>query len=208
VGHASDPRFLVLHGLRLKGFGEPPAVGAAVGLDADIVEAHLPPLQDEELVLRRDGRLSGWALTAAGRSRQEQLAVEDLAAAGVATAVRTAYEEFLGVNGDLLAVCTDWQLRGGAINDHTDVAHDAAVVDRLRSIHETVRPVVADLRGQLRRFAPYAPRLAHAVERVQAGDHEFFTKPIIDSFHTVWFELHEDLLTSLGLERSQEGAPS
>ena len=48
-------------------------------------------------------------------------------------------------------------------------------------------------------------RCALAMARVAAGEHDFFTKPIIDSFHTVWFELHEDLLTSLGLERSQEG---
>ena len=55
------------------------------------------------------------------------------------------------------------------------------------------------------RFAPYQPRLASAMARVVDGERDYFTKPIIDSFHTVWFELHEDLLTSLGLERSQEG---
>jgi hypothetical protein len=26
----------------------------------------------------------------------------------------------------------------------------------------------------------------------------------VPSFHTVWFELHEDLLATLGLERSDE----
>jgi hypothetical protein len=204
VGQPSEPRFLVLHGLRLKGFAEPEAVGAAVGLDAGTVDSHLPSLRDDELVLRREGRLTGWALTPAGRKEQEHLAAKELADTGAGPAVRAAYEEFLGINGDLLAVCTDWQLRGGAINDHTDEVHDAAVVQRLGTVHDAVQPILASLRTALARFAPYEPRLRHAIDQVRAGDRDFFTKPIIDSFHTVWFELHEDLLTSLGLERSQE----
>jgi hypothetical protein len=28
---------------------------------------------------------------------------------------------------------------------------------------------------------------------------------VIDSYHTVWFELHEDLLSTLGIERASEG---
>jgi hypothetical protein len=68
VARPSDPVFLVLHGLRLRGFGEPPAIGAVVGLDADTVAEHLADLHAQELVLRRDGRLAGWALTPSGRS--------------------------------------------------------------------------------------------------------------------------------------------
>jgi hypothetical protein len=29
---------------------------------------------------------------------------------------------------------------------------------------------------------------------------------MIASYHTVWFELHEDLLCTLGIERSSEGS--
>ena len=208
MGHPSDPRFLVLHGLRLKGFGEPPAIGAAVGLDADAVEEQLPELAEEELVVRRDGRLAGWSLTREGRTRQQQLAAEELAETGTAGGVRAAYQRFLDVNGELLSVCTDWQVRGGTLNDHTDVRYDGNVLDRLRAVESTVQPIVADLSGLLERYAPYGPRFSGALDRVVAGDQEYFTKPIIDSFHTIWFELHEDLLTSLGIERSQEGARS
>jgi pyruvate, orthophosphate dikinase len=42
------------------------------------------------------------------------------------------------------------------------------------------------------------------VKRVEAGEGDWFAKPVMPSFHTVWFELHEDLLTTLGLERSDE----
>jgi hypothetical protein len=206
VGHPSDPRFLVLHGLRLKGFAEPEGVAAAVGLETAQVEAIVPELLEQGLVLRRDGRLSGWSLTREGRGEQQALAAKELADLGVEPEVRSGYERFLTLNGGLLALCTDWQVRGAGINDHTDAAYDAAVIDRLVAVEAGVQPILADLTATLDRFAAYGPRLAGSVERVRAGELDYFTKPIIDSFHTVWFELHEDLLTSLGLERSQEGA--
>ena len=203
----SDPRFLVLHGLRLKGFAEPPAVAAAVGLDPATVESELPGLADDELAVRRDGRLTGWTLTKLGRQVQQELAAKDLADSGTTAAVRGHYERFLEHNGELLTVCTDWQVRGEAINDHADAAYDQGVLGRLDAVHEAVVPVVGDLAGTLARYEPFGPRLGAAIERVRAGEHDFVTKPIIDSYHTVWFELHEDLLTSLGIDRSQEAQP-
>ena len=203
---SSDPRFLVLHGVRLKGFGEPPAIAAVVGLDEATVEEHLDKLQADELVLRRDGRLPGWALTPAGRVEQQRLAAADAEAAGATDVVRDAYERFLSLNGRLLSVCTDWQVRGEAPNDHADAGYDTAVLDRLAEIHDGVVPVLTDLSAALPRYAPYAPRFAAALARLGRGELEWFTKPLIDSFHTIWFELHEDLLSTLGIERSQEGS--
>jgi hypothetical protein len=72
-------------------------------------------------------------------------------------------------------------------------------------IHDRVRPVTVDLRETIDRFAGYGTRLREALEKVVAGEHEWFTKPVIDSYHTIWFELHEDLLCTLGIERSKEG---
>ena len=56
----------------------------------------------------------------------------------------------------------------------------------------------------LDRFSGYSPRLSAARRRVVAGEHEWLTRPTIDSYHTVWFELHEDLLATLGRTRTQE----
>jgi len=204
--HVSDTRFLVLHGLRLKGFGEPPSVAAVVALDPARVEDELQKLAADELVLRREGRLAGWALTAAGRAEQQRLAVSELEAIGAVDVVRGAYERFLGHNQELLEVCTAWQLKGDGPNDHTDAGYDASVIDRLKVVHNAVAPVLHDLVAVIDRYRTYAPRFALALERLDAGELEWFTKPIIDSYHTIWFELHEDLLSSLGIERSQEAS--
>ena len=120
------------------------------------------------------------------------------------------YEAFLVLNPELLAVCTDWQVvvtsAGEHVNTHDDPDHDAAVLDRLDALHDQVVPVTTALAGTLSRFIGYTDRLTAAHERVRAGDHDWITRPVIDSYHTVWFELHEDLLATLGRERSQERA--
>jgi hypothetical protein len=201
---SSDTRLLVLHGLRLKGFAEPEAVAELTGLPHDDVVKHLDALREEALVVHREGRLTGWQLTATGRAEQERLLAEEVDELGVRTAIEDAYRRFLALNANLLEVCTAWQLRGDAINDHADGAYDASVVDRLHDLHVQVEPILADLEAALDRYDGYRGRLDDALAKLRAGDTDWFTKPLIDSYHTVWFQLHEDLLNTLGMERSQE----
>jgi len=181
------------------------------GLDLPSVEAHLAAAAEDELVLRRDGRVSGWTLTGAGRKENERLVAEELDATDARQEIDGCYRRFLALNADMLAICTDWQMRGvgdlAAVNDHSDAAYDQQVIDRLVGLHDQVRPIIADLRTLLARFAPYGNRLRGALEKVAGGERDWFTKPIIDSYHTVWFEMHEDLLTTLGLDRSKEEQP-
>jgi len=72
------------------------------------------------------------------------------------------------------------------------------------AVHDAVLPVLADLTAASARFGGYAPRLGNALDRVRAGSTDWFDKPTIDSYHAVWFELHEDLLATLGLDRASE----
>ena len=197
----------VLHALRVKGLAEADDVATATGLSVDEVSDALDAARTEGLAQHREGRVSGWGLTAAGRAREAELVAEELAGVD-RECVDACYRRFLPLNKEVLAACTDWQIKevGGThvLNDHADDAYDDAVRERLYAAHETAEPLLADLAGTLGRFGPYRPRLANAVARVRAGDHDWLAQPRIDSFHTVWFELHEDLLSTLGLERSKE----
>lgn len=198
----------MLHALRLKGFAEDEAVAERACVPIDDARTELATLQSEGLVTRREGRLSGWALTSDGRATHVALLATELEKATCRPAVEEGYREFLRVNNQLLGVCTDWQMRtdGGeqALNDHTDPAYDAAVIARLAEIDRAVQPVCASLTECMDRFECYGTRLAEARRLIEAGDHSWFTKPLIDSYHTVWFELHEDLLVTLGIERGSE----
>ena len=208
MGHPSSPALLVLHALRLKGFAKAEVVSRSTGLETEDIESQLADLAGNELVARREGRISGWALTAAGREAHRTYLQEELAANGLRDEIHAGYRRFLALNGELLALCTAWQMRErpGAepvMNDHRDAAYDAAVVERLDRVHDGVLPVCRDLAGCLERYTPYEPRFTTAHRRVHGGEPEWLTRPLIDSYHTVWFELHEDLLATLGLERKE-----
>lgn len=207
---ASDPRLLTLHALKLKGFAEETALAGATGLDRVTVDQTLDTLEREGLVRRRTGRVSGWSLTADGRTEHSKLVAAELEASGRREVIRAGYRGFMEINAELLDTCTAWQLieRDGTRvhNDHTDADHDRAVLDRLHKVHEAVGPICDCLSEGLERFRVYGPRLDNAIDRVKLGQLDWFTRPVIDSYHTVWFELHEDLLVTLGVERSREHA--
>jgi len=209
MAHPSEPATLVLHALRLKGFADTDVVAAHAGLPAADTGALLDRFGADGLVVRREGRITGWSLTPAGRKRHTELVGAEVDAAACREQVRAAYHRFLDINGEMLAVCTDWQMRSGdggepVLNDHSDAVYDKGVIGRLRGIDDRVQPVCEGLAASLERFGGYGARLRAALEKVEAGEVEWFTKPVIDSYHTVWFEMHEDLLCTLGLERSKE----
>jgi hypothetical protein len=108
----------------------------------------------------------------------------------------------------VLDACSRWQVRevaGVAVrNDHRDPDYDARVVGDLAALHSRVGPLCDDLADVLERYGPYHDQLSRAVAKVEAGERDWFTKPRLASYHTVWFELHEDLLTTLGLDRIAE----
>jgi len=203
----SEPRLMVLHALRLKGFAGADDVAELAELEVAEVTTHLEQLKANELVLYREGRLTGWALTPAGREEQEAGLQAELTACGARDRVFDAYKRFLDLNTELLGICTAWQMKDEAtINDHADPAYDRNVIADLDALHTKVEPIIVDLETTMARYCGYRPRLEAALEKLHSGDNDWFTKPLIDSYHTVWFQLHEDLLNTLGIERSQEGA--
>ena len=203
-----DPRLLVLHGLRVSGIAGAGTIAEVSGLHLDRVAATLDDLLDEGLVTHREGAISGWSLTSAGREEHRRLVDEAVDVDGVRDDVRVAYSRFLELNPRLLAAVTRWQVRevDGApiVNDHADAEHDASVLEELGSIHEGVAPILADLAAAVPRFGRYEPGLAAALAAVRTGDLDMVAKPLVPSYHTLWFELHEDLLATLSLERSDE----
>jgi len=209
MSSTSSPALLALHGLRLKGFAEASTVAELVGLDEATLTGELEKAASAEFVMFREGRRTGWALKPPGRVENERLLAEELDAAGARDVVKQAYDQFLALNGTMLAVCTRWQVKDAdaqILNDHTDADYDASVMAELVGLDDGVQPICTALTGALDRFVIYAPRFTAALDKLRAGELEWFTKPVMESYHTVWFELHEDLLATLGIDRASEGA--
>ena len=214
-GSLADATRAVLLGVRLRAVASTDDVRMSVEAEdvvVDDVDALLRQLERAGLVEHRDGRFPGWRLTDDGRAEGERLLGVELDTAGARAGVQGAYERFLALNGILLRVCTDWQLVDAdpsslVVNDHVDPTYDRAVIDRLRAVHEQVQPVCSSLGAQVARFATYEPRFATALAGVDAGDREGFDKDALDPYHAIWFELHDHLLATLGIDRSTEPLP-
>ncbi len=207
---SSDVTLLALHGLRLTGLAEAVAVAEVTGADPGVIEVELKSLADDDLVLRRDHpRRSGWILSALGRRRGAELVAAELEAIGAERAVEALYSCFCQLNPQLLALCSQWQLVDAGrhvLNDHLDPVYDQSVIDQLSMLDDRAQPILAALAALLDRFGRYGPRLHSAVGKIHSGELDYFTKPVLASYHTVWFELHEDLLATLGLDRASETA--
>lgn len=208
----SAPELLTLHAVRLLGHGDDAALARRFALDREQVTETM--LDDEAYgwvtrVSFADTR--GWTLTTAGRAADERMLAEELEAAGAVEAVTAAHAAFVPLNARFQAACTHWQIRPQpgqplAANDHTDYRWDSRIIDELVSLGRRLEPVATSLAVHLARFDGYADRYSAAVARVERGERRWVDSLDVDSCHRVWFELHEDLLATLGIERGSEPA--
>ncbi|MEV3922791.1 transcriptional regulator [Actinomadura coerulea] len=201
---STDGDLLVLHALRCCGHTGTARLAAATGMDESAVESELIDLAVAGLVTYESGAFSAWGLTDAGRVAAGERITAQLQAAGARAAVAGAYERFMALNPELLDLCTAWQLRPvdgvTTVNDHGDPAYDARVLGRFRDLDRRTAPVCTDLAAVVSRFGLYRERLSDALSRAASGQLEYVADHIA-SYHTVWAELHEDLLATLGIPR-------
>ncbi len=195
---------LALHGVALKKHADAAHIAAAVGLEA----ARTTDLLEEAT---RAGWLlktgDAYALKPATRMILDNEYSRFYDALRGDTAFVAAYERFERVNVELKQIVTEWQTLtvGGrqVRNDHSDPEHDARVLDRLGDLHERFEPILARLIAGVPRLAIYRRKLESALERAETGHPEWISDAKIESYHTVWFELHEDLLRILGRTRDE-----
>jgi len=191
----------ILRLVSIKGRVGTEAVANSLDADVSAVQAALDGFVESELVKSTP---MGYRITPAGRARVAELVDAEHRAADQA-AVTAIYETFCEHNQELKAIVTDWQTFGpDQPNDHSDEDYDRGVIDRLLVLHKDVVPLVDQIAEAAPRFTHYRTRLARAAAAVRAGDHAYVSKPILDSYHTVWFELHEDLIGLAGLTRAGE----
>lgn len=197
-------RHLVLHGLAIKKHGEAGEVAEIIGRPRDLVSRLLGEAAAQGRVVETGGRyllapaaqmaLSGEYSRYYGPLRGDAGFIQ-------------AYDHFERVNVDLKALITDWQtveLGGGRMaNDHANADYDAAIIDRLSTLHERAETVLGRLAAGLPRLAVWPRRLLAALEKAEDGAIEWVSDARTPSYHTVWFEMHEDLLRILGQTRSE-----
>ena len=182
----------VLMVLRVRGRGDAAAVARVVGCrEADAAEA-IARLRDAAALAPAAGAPAGTVgLTDDGRETLARLvAAEPLDR----DALAALYERFLVADRGLKATITAWQLAAAAEKP----AARAAVMTSAA----TAGGVAAALADLAPRLARYPIRIAEAAGAIATGDDRFVASPRVDSLHQVWFELHEDVLVTLGRSRA------
>jgi len=194
----------VLRALMIKGSASQEAVGMA--LLTDEVQPTFEQLIAERLV---EAGADGFALTAKGKAAALAQLAADQRSWGTERAV-AALDAFQKLDRIVKETVTAWQLRevGGAqvLNDHADAAYDATVLSRLASLHEATAEWLSSMTDAPAGLRRYLARLDRALTAAKGGDQRFVASPRVDSYHGVWFELHEELILLAGRSRAEESA--
>ena len=191
----------VLQAVRLKGRVTPADLAMTLVEDLEGITSTVEQLTESGLLV--DG--TTLKISPSGRVRLATLLAEERNGIDSAT-IAAAYQDFRAANADFKALVTDWQLKGGPAgkpNTHDDAEYDAAVLARLDDVHARVVPIIDAAATQLPRLNAYSSKLLVALGKTKAGETPWLTGPLIDSYHTVWFELHEELIGVMGLTREE-----
>jgi pyruvate,orthophosphate dikinase len=195
--------FAVMRALALLGFAPIDRLAASLVTSAagvrgviDVLPAGHVNQTPRGLQVAPDGRRWLQAQLDAERSRIDPAAADSL------------YGRFMVRDECFKRLIADWQVRKvdgrEALNDHSDVGYDANVREKLCSFHHEAIPLVAGICALAARLRPYPQRFARAAAAVAAGDGSMIASPLKDSYHTVWFELHEELIHLSGRTRLVE----
>jgi len=195
---------LVLHGLAIKKHAGAGDIAGLIGMPVDATARYLEQAAASGRVVEANAKyllspLAGIALEC-DYSRQYADARAD-------AGFMAAYEGFERINVQLKTLITDWQTMevGGqrVANDHSNKSHDDKVIDRLGSLHERADAIFAQLVKTVARLGYYRQHLLAALEKAEDGAIEWVSDAKIESYHTLWFELHEDLLRIVGRKREE-----
>jgi len=196
----------MLRALLVKGYATPESAATALLVTADEAAALLDRLVADGLA---EIAVGSFRLTADGKAVGAERIAEDRQAWGVAEAER-ALDDFLALDHRMKETVTAWQMREvdgqQTFNDHADAAYDAEVLARLAALHEDAVAWIGPLEAGLPRLGAYRERLSRAAAAATGGDGRYVASPRVDSYHGVWFELHEDLILLAGRNRTDEVA--
>jgi pyruvate, orthophosphate dikinase len=164
-----------------------------------LVAVHLAEMASGSYRLTGEGRLKALAVFSGDR---QQAGGDEFCVA--------CLDAFIVLDHRMKDLVTAWQVKGEGdqqtYNDHSDAAYDATILDNLAALHGDVNAWLEPLVRRLARFSAYQGRLNQALANARDGDQRFVASPRVDSYHSIWFELHEDLIRLAGRLRADEAA--
>lgn len=173
-----------------------------IEMDREKIREVLNDLMRKGFVRRVDDQ---WQIEHAGREEMKRLRREVLESSGRREEVLSYCKEFEELNTWFKDLVTRWQVKneGGMLvpNDHSDPEYDLAIIRELGELHRKTVDVLEKLSKVLPILKTYITRLNRALNLVMRGKIEYLSGVDVQSYHNIWFELHEGLLRLSGLKR-------
>jgi hypothetical protein len=113
---------------------------------------------------------------------------------------RVMHEAFRPLDVEVKRLASAWQ-DSDARNDWEGRLE---VIEGLEELHHGLASYLAGPAAPVERLDEYRRRIGAALERAQSGELDFVVGVSVDSYHTAWFHLHEDLLRILKEQRDPE----
>lgn len=210
----SGVELLSLQALRLAGFADVDAIADRALLPADEIRTVIDRATRAGLVEPLSfAEAHGWILTDTGRSHLSVLLAHDVDRAGAREVLTSATAEFerpAGINARFIEKISIWQLRStSSVQAPPDADADGAqeldqLCAALIALGRELRSLLAPLIDCLPRFGRYPAQYDIAVRRARTEGLRWVTGVGVLSCHGVWAELHQDLRSSVGEDRSAE----
>jgi hypothetical protein len=200
-----DPYLLTLHTLTLRQLANAEQLGDIILQEPGDIEASLERAVAEGAAMAARG---AFMITPKGRQLLDEAYPTWFADHRADSTVMDAIERFeTGVNKQVLSITTDWQTIevGGerTANDHADADYDARIIDKLGQVHDKTVKVLNPIVVAEPTVDRFLDRIAAALTRAEAGETDYVSGVRVDSFHTVWFQMHEHLLRITGTVRPE-----
>ena len=201
MGEIDQAVFLVLNYFDVFKIADPRSL-SVLGLSKDEIDSVLRALTEKGLIrkLNDEFEVSDLGEKEAARRRREMLE-----SSGRKEEFLKYCEEFEEVNRRFKDLVTRWQLKNenGELvpNDHSDPDYDLALIEELNGIHRETVEILEKLATIFPFFKKYVPRFEKALSLLMDGDLGYMADSDKQSYHTIWFELHETLLKMSGMKR-------
>ena len=110
--------------------------------------------------------------------------------------IEKLHSEFIVLDKGFKSLVTNWQI---ASKDNKSDLEDLLIA--LKSLTIEISRILQILEKIDMSFRRYLPLFEIALDGIRERDSSMIASPLKDSYHTVWFELHQELIDLSGLSR-------
>ncbi len=205
----NEKEFLVLNYLDIfRSIMDIDPVQRSTGFGSEEIVTCLSKFEEEGMAGKElyEGR-ERWKITPTGEKIANSYRQSLLAGTGQKEAITKKFEQFeTFFNVKLKELITNWQMKivegVPVLNDHSDSEYDSVLLKQIFDLHINVIKTLEELTSAIPILKNYIGRLDFAIAKLRKSDLDYLTKNK-DSYHNVWFELHESILKLWGRERTE-----